>query len=892
VDILSTQASVYGQLNGSAADGSLTPADVAAFVATCLADGTAAVGRRHVVEALDGAAPAVRPHLVLARARLDAEIGALDAAIDAAAAVAGGSVVPCDSATVAAAAVAEAGYLRTAGHYTRADEGLRRLGLLAGLPVGLRIDALLEEAALLAARGARREGGERLRAALEVARTDGDGGRRVIIQCRLAEWAARRGDVVRTAAYLGAAVTILRDENLDELRFEVAVARGVAWRACFEVTKAEEALLEALALARQSGRRADIGSALLELGTLLYRQGLLERADDLFDEAVTIETELGRRVALAETDFRRGNVARARGRLGPALDRYRRAEQLFEAAGHREGASRCLLARAGLAHTEGRSDEALRLLTECLAMRREAGDCLGAAQVYGEEAVIHRDRGETTRALELFTESLEIRREAGDRYGVAVVLNDMAMVHRFGGDYGQAMELYQQSLDTKRTMGDRFGQALTLNDMALALKDQGVFNEAFEAVEQGAALAEAIHARILVIRLRTNRAHLLAAFGDGDGALELLQTNVLEIERSGCLAELPKALGALAEIMRGRGCTDEAVAAVERVEAMATASGDRRGLAFALLQRAQLEADRAEFEAALDKIQHCRRLRTAMHDVRGLAEVSWREAVMLRALDDPASADVFERTAATARSAGFPRPLLIARIGLLDVACRAEASVTLDHLFAAEELLDEADDLEFGEGLFWAFRLLGLLHHRRGEGAPALRYLGRALETLDGGAWGGGRGPAEASILSTCADILAEQRRALDRLDSSDSAVTSTRGEDAGTLLCVHLVGVDAPSPRQHLLALVEVDRVIVPRLLRRRGEVVRQLGATFFAWFADADDARRVTEELRAQVPALQALAVGGVRCGFVDGVPRTDEHLAGAYRAAVSARVLSPES
>lgn len=694
---------------------------------------------------------------------------------------------------------------------------------------------------------------------------------------------AERGAVERAVAVLRHLDVASLPPTDPSALLDVRLAEAAVHRAAGRVAAAEEslALAEAVAVAAGDGRRQ--AQVLMALGETLYRSGELVRARDTFRRVLVLERRAGRRLGVAEVLFRLGLVLRATGRLRQAGRLLERARNLFLGSGVAEGASRCALSLAAVAHARGLDQEARSLVQECVEDRRDRGDGAGTAQALGVLATLHRDRGEHDRALELYSESLDLRRESGDRYGLAVVLNDLAMVHRFRGEYGRALGLYQESLEIKRALGDRWGEALGLNDLALTHKDQGNFNEAFEAVEQGLRLARQLDAGVLAVRLGVNHAHLLASHGDGEAASRELTDTLRRIRRLGCLAEEPKALGALAEILRNRGRLAPAGRLLDRCQRLAEGRGDRRQLAWALLQRAHVEADRDALFPALELLGRCRALREELGEIRGLAEVLWREGLLHLRSGNAAAADERFRAADDLGSTfAFAGVRLLAGLGLVELkAGRAEAEEVIDEV---EELLGRADDQENPEALFWAFRLMGELMGAVGDPAGALRYFGRALDTLGGGVWGGGRRAATARILGGCTAALAAMDTELASLSTVGPVELPT-----GTRAVLSLVfrGVPPEPVEKRVAALVELDSAAVPLVLSQGGRLVSQLSHVLVAVFPDAATARRVAELVRRRVADLGAGE--GVSVGVLEhcGVPGG----AGASLAVVAAACAAAE-
>jgi len=731
----------------------------------------------------------------------------------------------------------------------------------------LKLELQLEYAVLLSARGERLRAPEILAICCDRSTSAHDVRVEGRSRAQLALIFAAAGEVDRAIETMEVAERRLaKGFSLGEL-VDWSLLRARVMRMAFRADDGRRGLEAVYAIAMERGCLVAAARMLSGLSALAYRQGNLAGAFSLCRRALKMEKRFGRPCRVAQLRYRFGNIFRAQGRLAKAHSSLERSLDAFESAGHVDGSSRCLLALAGVAHASGQDRESLELLERCRMLRNEVGDRLGVAQVLGEEATVHRDRGDLDRAADLYNHSVELRSDAGDNYGRAVVLNDLAMVYRYRGEYERAMALYEESLETKRQIGDRYGQALGLNDLALALKDRGALNEAASAVDAGLRIAESIDAGVMVCRLRANRAHLLAFFGQSDFALDELRSNLKQIRVLGCRAEEPKTLGVLSEIYRIKGRYAPAVRALERCQKLAQLRDDKRELAFVLIQRAQLEADRENYFAALDNLLACKKLRQDLGEVRGVAEVLWREAVVHSALDNvSAREDVFDNVEKLAREYHFPQPLLAAR------CARAVSSLsTSDHdeesVSQAESLLAEADDMEYLEGLHWAYRLLGLLHVSMDDPSQALRYFGRAFDALETGAWGGGRKAAERQMLQAvdhCLGIIDEDVHQLAEHEGLDVRFP----EEGPQLLCVHFRDLPMDSTRERLRALVEVDSLVMPRLLSNHGELVEQYGSLLFMWFLDPSDAQCAREEVLLQAQILErtssvSIGMGQVPCG-----------------------------
>jgi tetratricopeptide (TPR) repeat protein len=220
----------------------------------------------------------------------------------------------------------------------------------------------------------------------------------------------------------------------------------------------------------------DAGFAMLDANP--YRETL-----DVFEEAGRLAARTGQREDNARALYWQGFVLERQGVPERALDLYRQALDVFAPAGqpvvNRRGQAAVLGSLGGLHVSRGEFHQALELYNAQLQMCRELDDSDCVASTFNSIGLVHRRRGELNQALESYNAALQISRGLGDRIGVATTLTNVGVVHKSRGELKEALESYTEALRTFRELGDRVREATTLNNMGMVHLSSGEFDKAF-----------------------------------------------------------------------------------------------------------------------------------------------------------------------------------------------------------------------------------------------------------------------------------------------------------------------------------------------------------------------------------------------------------------------------
>jgi class 3 adenylate cyclase/tetratricopeptide (TPR) repeat protein len=206
--------------------------------------------------------------------------------------------------------------------------------------------------------------------------------------------------------------------------------------------------------------------------------------------------------------------------------------------------------------------EVLRLMAEGERVARESGDEVALARLLTQRAVFSRDAGASA-------EALAIVERAADPTPHAEAFHRLALAQFIAGDLGQARSLFERVFDRLLAAGARINEPEALTYRALLLFHLGDL-----------ATAEAVTDRLLQISEQQSphtQAHALAAqalvqLGRGEWpglsqtGLRVADLVARHPEASWCLlGAAVVAQGAVADVLAGRGLSEQAVQLVSRM---------------------------------------------------------------------------------------------------------------------------------------------------------------------------------------------------------------------------------------------------------------------------------------------------------------------------------------
>ncbi len=221
--------------------------------------------------------------------------------------------------------------------------------------------------------------------------------------------------------------------------------------------EAERLSRESLQIVREMGDRWGIAHAVGRRGMVHISRGEYPEALECFGEQEQIAREMGNRQSIAAAVGNRGSVHLCRGEYAEALACYREQEQIAQEIGDRNSLASAVGNRGGVHVSRREYPEALDCFSEQEQIAREMGDRKSIANAVGNRGVVHHSRGEYPEALDCFRGMEQIAREMGDRLNIANAVGNRGTVHADCGEYLEALDCYRRAAEGSREIGDRYG---------------------------------------------------------------------------------------------------------------------------------------------------------------------------------------------------------------------------------------------------------------------------------------------------------------------------------------------------------------------------------------------------------------------------------------------------
>jgi non-specific serine/threonine protein kinase len=300
-----------------------------------------------------------------------------------------------------------------------------------------------------------------------------------------------------------------------------------------DYAKAESLALQALTIARETGRTSDVVSGLFLLGFLVGDNDL-ERSRMLYEEGLAIARDVGDKYAIATALSELGSIACAQGDYDTAKDLARQGPESLKELhqDQSERAAACLALQSQVALDWGDLERAGKLCQEGLSFalpkrwrehlfkqlgwaRLAQGDVAAARSAFEESLALAQTRrivgvAESTLGLGFvamldgrvrdahvqFESSLSLYERVRNTSGVVNALLACGDANLLEGDDTHASASYLRSLGMARQMGVQKAVARALRGVGIVASRQGRPDLATRCLAAGTALLEAIHCTV------------------------------------------------------------------------------------------------------------------------------------------------------------------------------------------------------------------------------------------------------------------------------------------------------------------------------------------------------------------------------------------------------------
>lgn len=283
------------------------------------------------------------------------------------------------------------------------------------------------------------------------------------------------GDVAREVRAVADAARIAEDWHTVS---RAQAVLGRAWRMLGEIDLAQQALVDAVEMARRCADRELEADAHLGLAGALSAAG---RQDDAFGHLDLVE-RLGSESLRDRAELQRAVLCRDVGRREEALElftravpRLRRGERLLDLA-------RVLANRGGILMSRGDVAAAIVDYEEAEALFRSVGQDFVALQVRHDLGCAAANLGDLPRALQLFDEVSTRFAEVG--HDASVPLLSRAEALMIGGLTADALTFARDAARRLNAEGNQFAAAQALVTVGAAARVEGDYSAAREAADR------------------------------------------------------------------------------------------------------------------------------------------------------------------------------------------------------------------------------------------------------------------------------------------------------------------------------------------------------------------------------------------------------------------------
>ncbi|SNS26360.1 tetratricopeptide repeat protein [Actinoplanes regularis] len=279
--------------------------------------------------------------------------------------------------------------------------------------------------------------------------------------------------------YYGLLLPLLAEAERAELHVEI----GSVHQHTGQWAEAEDHYLQAMRLARTTGRRDVLASAQRQLGDLL----MYTRSDD---EPVTW--------------------------LQRALAEFERLD---------DGAGQCrTLDRLTFAlYRQGAYSEALEMAGRHLELATRLGDLTAISAALEHTGLVYVNTGRPEAAFHHLRRSLSTAEEAGDRQRMLNAACNLGFAAQRGTDHVQAIDSYMHALQVARDIGAGQTANIIVGNIGEIYRDEGMFEQARICAMRSLRVAVELRDWMIVTDQVANLGVVAAAEGDDEAAQPLLE---------------------------------------------------------------------------------------------------------------------------------------------------------------------------------------------------------------------------------------------------------------------------------------------------------------------------------------------------------------------------------
>jgi CHAT domain-containing protein/Tfp pilus assembly protein PilF len=353
------------------------------------------------------------------------------------------------------------------------------------------------------------------------------------------------------------------------------------------------------ALAQQLDRPQGGGRSFQE-GAVLFQQGQLEAAREVWEAALREYERAGDRVNITETQIALGVVNDTLGNYRAAANYLIAARDNARTLGLESLEARAINTLGLVRQNQGRYQEALALYETALDMQRQLGDRAGEALGLNNLGQLYSDLGDYARAQSLLEQALDLQQQLGDTQEIITTLNNLGALFGYQGRYADAIAYYQRALALAEQNGYRLEEARLLGNLGLIYVRQGQYPPALESHQRALAIARELGALPTEMTAYNNLGLLYNDLGQWDLAADYFDQALALSRRLGDRNGEGTFLANLAGIYDERGDKEQAIDLLEEALALNRRVGNRFQEAITLNNLGTVYDDLNQYPPALD----------------------------------------------------------------------------------------------------------------------------------------------------------------------------------------------------------------------------------------------------------------------------------------------------
>jgi CHAT domain-containing protein/Tfp pilus assembly protein PilF len=368
-------------------------------------------------------------------------------------------------------------------------------------------------------------------------------------------------------------------------------------------------------------KNASLLVALKALAEPLVQKGDYNEALRISHLALRIAEKMGDRAQLASALCDVGSIYARRSPPKEAVSYLQKGLAIFEELGDKKGQARSLHSMAVAYDTERRRELGIQYYEKSLALSQEIGDRNLTALIFNGLGLAHSGAGNYEVGMEYYQKSLALSEELNDKSTLNMALNNIATHYISQGRYAEALDYLHKSLKIIQDMGeagDRRSLAYKLQNIGLIYRRQGHLDQALAYSRKSLDILVEIDDKFGIANLQNNIGVIYKSQGLYEQGLEWFQKAQRGYEGLKATPGVARSLNNIGDTYRLQGRYDEALEPLQKSLSLREQNRDRGGMSLSLNNLARLYESQGKYAEMLDASRRAAKL---SEDIYGREEL-------------------------------------------------------------------------------------------------------------------------------------------------------------------------------------------------------------------------------------------------------------------------------